>query len=140
MLVGHPFFWMLLAAVIAPLLAEVPLGFKVPVVVIEVALGIVIGPQVLGLVQFEGFIVAMFALGMAATLFMAGMELDFGEIRGRPLSLATVGWVVSVVLAILAVSLLHVIPYVNAPLMVALALCTTGLGVLLPVFRDGGHL
>ena len=140
MLVGHPFFWMLLAAVIAPLLAEVPLGFKVPVVVIEVALGIVIGPQVLGLVQFEGFIVAMFALGMAATLFMAGLELDFGEIRGRPLSLATVGWVVSVVLAILAVSLLHVIPHVNAPLMVALALCTTGLGVLLPVFRDGGHL
>ena len=49
--VGHPIFWMLLAAVLAPLLAELPLGFKLPVVVLEVALGIVIGPHVLGLVQ-----------------------------------------------------------------------------------------
>jgi Kef-type K+ transport system membrane component KefB len=98
MLVGHPIFWMLLAAVLAPLLAEVPLGFKVPVVVLEVALGIVIGPHVLGLVQFEGFVVAMFALGMAATLFMAGLELDFGAIKGRPLSLATAGWLVSALL------------------------------------------
>ena len=35
---------------------------------------------------------------------------------------------------------LHDIPYVDAPFMVALALATTSLGVLLPVFRDSGHL
>jgi hypothetical protein len=38
------------------------------------------------------------------------------------------------------VGLLHVIRQVDAPLMVTLALCTTGLGVLVPVFRDGGQL
>ena len=140
MLIGHPVFWMFVAAVAAPLLAEIPLGFKVPVVVLEVVLGIVIGPHVLGLVQFDGFVVAMFALGMAATLFMAGMELDFAEIKGRPLTLAMLGWGVSILVGITAVGLLHVIPRVDAPLMVTLALCTTGLGILIPVFRDSGQL
>jgi Kef-type K+ transport system membrane component KefB len=49
-------------------------------VVLEVVLGIVIGPHVLDLVRFDGFVVTMFTIGMAMTLFMAGMELDFGEI------------------------------------------------------------
>jgi len=139
-LIGHPIFWMLLVAVAAPLLAEIPLGFKVPVVVLEVILGIVIGPHVLGLVQFEGFVVAMFAIGMATTLFMAGMELDFSEIKGRPLSLAVGGWSLSVLFGLSVVGLLHIVPRVHAPLMVTLALCTTGLGVLIPIFRDAGQL
>src|SRR4249920_1117574 len=123
---GHPVFWLMVAAVAAPLLARIPLGFQVPVVVLEVVLGIVIGPQVLGLAQFEGFLALMFAIGMAATLFMAGMELEFGTIKGRPLSLALGGWGLSVLLGITAVGLLHIIPQVDAPLMVTLALCTTG--------------
>ncbi len=136
----HPVFWLMLAAVAAPLLAEIPLGVKLPVVVLEVVLGIVIGPHLLGLVQFEGFVKTMFGFAMALTLFMAGVELDFNQIRGRPLFLATAGWVGSVLLGLGAVGLLHVVPGVNAPLMVTLALCTTGLGVLIPVFRDGGQL
>jgi len=68
------------------------------------------------------------------------MELDFSEISGRPLSLATSGWIVSALLGTTVVGLLHVIPQVAAPLMVTLALCTTGLGVMVPVFRDGGQL
>lgn len=140
MLVGHPVFWILAAAVLAPLLAEIPIGFKVPVVVLEVVLGIVIGPQILNLVQFDGFVVTMFMIGMAATLLIAGMELDFAEIKGRPLFLAVGGWTVSVLLGVTVVGLLHAIPQVHAPLMVTLALCTTGLGVLIPIFRDSGQL
>ena len=82
----------LLVAVAGPLLAELPVGFRVPAVVLEVILGIVIGPQVLGLVHFDGIVASMFAFGMAATLFMAGMELEFERIRGRPLWLAMGGW------------------------------------------------
>jgi Kef-type K+ transport system membrane component KefB len=140
LLIGHPVFWLFLAAVVAPLLGEIPLGFKLPVVVLEVVLGIGIGPHVLGLVQFDGFVATMFTFGMATTLFMAGMELDFGEIKGRPLSLAVRGWGVSLMVGIVAVGMLHVMPQVRAPLMVTLALCTTGLGVLVPIFRDSGQL
>jgi Kef-type K+ transport system membrane component KefB len=132
-----PIFWILAAAVAAPLLAEIPLGFKVPVIVLEVLLGSVIGPHGMGFVQFDSFVATMFMIGMAATLFMAGMELDIVAIKGRPLMLASVGWATSVVLGVAAVGLLHVIPQVRAPWMVALALCTTSLGVLIPVLRDG---
>jgi Kef-type K+ transport system membrane component KefB len=140
MLSAHPVFWLLVAAVAAPLLGEIPLGFKVPVVVLEVILGIVIGPHVLELVRFDGFVAEMFTFGMATTLFMAGVELDFGQIKGRPLSLAALGWITSLLLGFAAVGMLHVIPQVRAPQMVTLALCTTGLGTLVPVFRDGGQL
>jgi len=113
-------FWILAAAVLAPLLAEIPISFKVPVVVLEVLLGIVIGPHLLNLVQFDGFVVTMFSIGMATTLLMAGMDLDFSEIKGRPLNLAVVGWIISVLLGFTAVGLLHAIPQVRAPLMVTL--------------------
>jgi Kef-type K+ transport system membrane component KefB len=137
---GHPAFWLLVAAVFAPLIAEIPLGFKIPVVVLEVLLGIALGPHGLGLLHFDGLVSAMFAFGMAATLFMAGMELEWDRIRGRPLVLAASGWVVSLLLALAVVAVLHVVPYVDAPFMLALALATTSLGVLLPIFRDSGHL
>jgi Kef-type K+ transport system membrane component KefB len=140
MLAHHPVFWILLAAVVAPLVAEIPVSFRVPVVVLEVVLGIVIGPHGLGVVQFDGFVAAMFTLGMAASLFMAGLELDWERLRGRPLSLAARGWIVSLLLAAVAASVLHFVPTVQAPMVVALALTTTSLGVLLPVFRDAGQL
>ena len=140
MVTGHPVFWILVVAVAAPLLAEIPLGFRVPVVVLEVLLGMAIGPHGLDLVRFEGFVAVMFVFGMAATLFMAGMELDWARIRGRPLSLATKGWVFSLLLGFAIIGILHVVPFVQAPLMVALTLATTSLGVLLPVFRDSGQL
>lgn len=137
---AHPIFWLLLAAVAAPLLGEIPLGLRVPVVVLEVILGIVIGPHVLELIRFEGFVADMFNIGMAMTLFMAGMELDFDQIKGRPLALAALGWIASVLVGFAAVGMLHLIPQVRAPQMVTLALCTTGLGVLVPIFRDSGQL
>ena len=138
--IGHPVFWLILAAVLAPVLAQIPIGLKVPVVVLEVVLGIVIGPHVLDLVRFDGILEPMFRLGMAATLFMAGVELDFSAMKGRPLSLALGGWSISLLLGVAAVGLLHIVPGVDAPMMVVLAVCTTGLGVLLPLLRDGGRL
>lgn len=140
MLVGHPVFWILAAAVLAPLLAEIPIGLRVPVVVLEVVLGVVLGPHILNLVQFDGFVDTMFTFGMAATLFMGGMELDFEDLSGRPMFLALGGWALSVLLGATVVGFFHLIPDVRTPLMVILALCTTGLGVLTPSLRDNGHL
>jgi Kef-type K+ transport system membrane component KefB len=140
MLLGHPIFWIVAVAVLAPLLSEIPTPFKVPAVVLEVLLGIVIGPHVLKLVQFDGFVETMFAIGTAATLFMSGMELEFDDIKGRPMLLATGGWTISVLLSVTIASLLHAIPHVRTPWVVALAMCTTGLGVVAPGIRDSGHL
>ena len=71
---------------------------------------------------------------------MAGMDLDFSEIKGRPLMLAAGGWGISVALGLVVVGIFNLVPAVHAPMMVTLALCTTGLGTLIPIFRDGGQL
>jgi Kef-type K+ transport system membrane component KefB len=134
-----PVLLVLLVAVAGPLLAELPIGFRVPAVVLEVVLGIIIGPQVLGLVHFDGIVASMFAFGMAATLFMAGMELEFERIRGRPLWLAAGGWGISVALGLSAAAVLHA-SSLHDPMIVALALATTALGTLLPILRDADQL
>ena len=71
---------------------------------------------------------------------MAGMELDLERVRGRPLTLAIRGWVLSLVLGLVAAALLYVLPIVHSPMMVGLALSTTALGTLLPILRDAGQL
>ncbi|MFN9176611.1 MAG: cation:proton antiporter [Synechocystis sp.] len=71
---------------------------------------------------------------------MAGMELDLLEIKGPPLSLAVKGWGLSLIFGTVCIAPLHFLPYLKTPLLVILTLCTTGLGVLVPLLRDSGQL
>jgi Kef-type K+ transport system membrane component KefB len=137
----YPALLVLGIAVLAPLLAEIPIGVRVPALVLEIVLGIIVGPHVLGLAHVTPLLGWLGGdLGLAALFFMAGLELDLAKVRGRPLSLAGRGWLLSVVLALAVTALLHVLPPVHAPMMVALALATTAMGVLIPVLRDSGEL
>ena len=68
------------------------------------------------------------------------MELDLERVRGRPLTLAIRGWVLSLVLGLVVAAFLYVLPIVHSPMMVGLALSTTALGTLLPILRDAGQL
>jgi Kef-type K+ transport system membrane component KefB len=140
MLVDHPIFVVFLVAVAAPLLAQTRLGSRLPVVVFEVMLGIVIGPQVLQLVADHGFLAFMREVGMVAVMFMAGMEIDFARIRGRPLALGTTGWLASLAVGTAALLVLQPLLGLSLPAMLVIALATTGLGTLLPILRDGGLL
>ena len=100
MISQHPIFVVFVIVVVAPLLAQTRAGSRVPVVVIEVLLGVLIGPHVLHLIEFDSFLSTMRAVGMVAVLFMAGMEIDFKRIRGRPLSLGVRGWITSLGLVV----------------------------------------
>src|SRR5262245_3964793 len=140
MLTHHPVFVVLVAAVLAPLLPELAVGRRVPVVVLDLLLGSVVGRHVLAWFVYNDFVSAMQAIGMAAVLFMCGMEIDFTRIGRSAAGLALGGWLLSLLLALLAVLVLHVLPGVHAPIMTAIALPTTSLGALVPVLRDGGHL
>ena len=93
----NPIFVVLIVAVAAPLLAELRIGVRIPVVVLEVLLGMLVGPHLLGLLHPDLFFEYMKLAGMAAMMFMAGMEMDFEKIRGRPLRLGAGGWAASVV-------------------------------------------
>jgi len=140
MLAEHPILVVFLAAVAAPLIAQTRLGSRLPVVVFEVVLGIAIGPHLMNLVAAHGFLTFMHDVGMVAVMFMAGMEIDFERIRGRPLTLAAAGWLASAAIAAAALVLLRPILGIELPAMLVIALTTTGLGTLLPILRDGGML
>ena len=128
------------AVALAPLVAASVRRFLLPVVVVELVLGIVIGPDVLD-VAHEGPLVTFLAtLGMSFLFFLAGLELDLERVRGRPLQLASAGLGVSLVLAAIVAGALSAAGVVGPAGPVGIALMTTAIGTLMPILRDAGEL
>ncbi len=128
------------AAVVAPLVATSVRRFAMPAVVLEIAFGILLGPQVLGLVKPTAVTEALATLGLSMLMFLAGYELRLRSIRGRPLKLGIASWCISLVLAAGVGYVLHLVGGHSGEIVVPLALTTTALGTLLPVLRDAGVL
>ena len=124
----------------APLLLGLFPRLLLPSVVLEIVAGIVVGPSVLGWVEVDEAVEVVALLGLAFVLFLAGLEIEFGKLRGRVLRLTLAGFAISLAVA-LAVSLgLRAAGLVDTPLLVAIILCSTSLGVLVPVLKDSGQL
>ena len=127
-------------AVLAPVLAEALRKFRIPSVVLEILLGILIGPQVLGLAHTDETIRGFAELGLTFLMFLAGYEIEISKIRGRPVKLALVGWGLSLGLGFAFAFSLATSGVVLSTLLIGLALTTTALGTLLPIIRDAGLL
>src|SRR4051794_6729555 len=124
----------------APLLLGLFPRLLLPSVVLEIVAGIVVGPSVLGWVHVDEAVEVISVLGLAFVLFLAGLEIEFGKLRGRVLKLTALGFAISLAVA-LAVSLgLKAAGLVDTPLLIAIILCSTSLGVLVPVLKDSGQL
>jgi Kef-type K+ transport system membrane component KefB len=140
----EPGFAGLLLVVTAAFLAPFVLGLlprlRLPSVVLEIVAGILIGPSVLGWVEVDRTIEVLSLVGLAYLLFLAGLEIDFGQLRGRLLRLAAIGWAVSFGIAVLVGLSLSAVGLVETPLLVAIVLCATSLGVIVPVLADAGEL
>jgi Kef-type K+ transport system membrane component KefB len=128
------------ALVAAITVAALPRRVVPPVVVLELLLGILIGPQVLGLAQSDEFTEFFGNLGLGMLFFFAGYELDFGRLRGRPLALAGAGWALSLALAYGVGGALAAAGIVLSLLFTGSALATTAIGTLIPILRDAGDL
>ncbi|WP_350349705.1 cation:proton antiporter [Agromyces sp. G08B096] len=126
-------------AVAAPLLVRlVGKVVAIPLVVFEIVLGLVLGPAVLGWIQPGDVTAALSDFGLAMLFFLAGNEIDFRTIRGRPLGRAAGGWLVSLALGIALAALLA--PHLSAAVFIGIALTSTALGTIMPVLRDAGDL
>ncbi len=124
----------------APFLLGLAPGLRLPSVVFEIVAGIVIGPSVLGWVEVDDTISVLALIGLAILLFLAGLEIDFGRLRGRLLQLALLGWGLSFAIAFVVALLLKAGGLIETPLLVAIILCATSLGVIIPVLKDVGEL
>jgi Kef-type K+ transport system membrane component KefB len=132
------------AAAAAPLLAVLaqrPVkSLVVPVVVVELLLGVLIGPQGLELAELGDILQFLGELGLGFLFFFAGYEIRFEVIRGSPVRLAALGWVLSIVLAYSIAGALEAAGVVVSGLLAGSAMATTALGTLVPVLRDTGAL
>jgi Kef-type K+ transport system membrane component KefB len=140
----------LAAAVIAPFVCDQLRRWAIiPSVVIELLLGVLIGPVMLGWAHQGEIVTTISDLGLSMLMFLAGYEIDFQQIRGRPIRLAVTGWLISLAAGLLIAAGMvewlagsasdDLVAHRNAAaLVVGLAITTTALGTILPPLRDAG--
>jgi Kef-type K+ transport system membrane component KefB len=137
---GSFFTVVMVSAIAAITVAVVPNRFAPPVVVLELMLGILVGPHVLHLAHNDDFIDFFSNLGLGMLFFFAGYEIDFERIRGRPLELGAAGWAISVGLAFGIGGILAGLGIIVSFLYTGAAMATTAIGTLIPILRDNGEL
>jgi Kef-type K+ transport system membrane component KefB len=132
--------------IVTAVAAGVPLALgwaprlRVPSVVVEIVAGIVLGPSVLGWVRVDLPVQILALVGLAFLLLLAGLEIDVRGISGRLLGLAGAGYVVSAGLAVLAGFGFRSLGWTPSPLLLAVALTATSLGLVVPVLKDAGKI
>jgi Kef-type K+ transport system membrane component KefB len=127
-------------AAVAPLVCEWVPRIRLPLVVAEIGLGVLVGPQALGWAAAGPTIPVLANFGLAFLFFRAGFEIDLPAIRGRPLLLAALGWLASLVVCLGVGFGLQGCGVVDSGLIVGAALATTALGTLMPILRDAQEL
>ena len=134
----------LLIVVTIALVAPLALGFfprvRLPAIVLEIVLGIVVGPSGLGWVTPDLPVTILALIGLAFLLFLSGLEIDVERLRGRILKLTALGFALSFGIAIVVGLGLKAGGFVKSPLFVAIVLVATSLGVIVPVLKDSGNI
>ena len=113
---------------------------RLPSVVLEIVAGIVVGPSVLGWVEVDDTVAVVSTIGLAFLLFLAGLEIELSKLRGRVLRVSLVGFAISFAIAVAAGFALKAADVVQTPLLVAIILSATSLGVIIPVLKDAGEI
>src|SRR5437667_5956162 len=125
-------------ALVAPLVVGFT-GLRLPAIVLEILLGIIVGPQVLSWASNDEPVQVLALIGLAFLLLLAGLEIDFNRLHGRLLRLTGASYLVSFGLALLLGYGLRADNLVKSPLLVAIILSATGLGIILPILKDAGE-
>jgi Kef-type K+ transport system membrane component KefB len=133
---------LLVAAVVsalAPFVSALVPGGRVPQVVVLIAGGVLVGPQVLGLADAQS-VGLISTVGLGFLFLMVGYESEPSLLREHSGRLAIVAWVISAAVALVVVGILQLTGFVRAFVPVAIALTTTALSVLLPILRENNLL
>ncbi|MFE6483406.1 cation:proton antiporter [Streptomyces sp. NPDC057757] len=125
-------------AVLAPLLAYgIGRRLPVPLVIFEIVLGILVGPDVLGWAGEGEVIDTLSDLGLAMLIFLAGYEIEFDKVRGDTLKRSVGAWLIALAAGL---TLGMLLTGASKGVYIGTALTSTALGAVLPVLRDAGDL
>jgi Kef-type K+ transport system membrane component KefB len=128
-----------LLAFLSPLIVRL-IRLPVPDIVVQILLGIVVGPQVLGWARTDGPVRVLSLIGLSFLLFLAGLELDFAQLRGRTLRTAAYALALSFALALALGAILGAAGLVRSPLLIAVIFSATSVGIVIPILRDSGQV
>jgi Kef-type K+ transport system membrane component KefB len=95
---------------------------------------------VLGIAEVDESLEVIALVGLAFVLFLAGLEIEFAKLRGPVLRLTAIAFAASFGIALLVALGLQAGGLVESPLLIAIILCATSLGVLIPVLKDAGEI
>jgi Kef-type K+ transport system membrane component KefB len=109
---------------------------RVPAVVLEIVLGIVVGPSVLGWLKADPAVQVVALVGLAMLLFLAGLEIDLQALRGRVLGYAVLGYAVSFAVGWILGGAISALGWVDQPALLAVTVSATSLGLVVAVLKD----
>ena len=127
-------------AFLAPLLRELIPWLFVPAIVLELVLGIVVGPQVLDIAHSSEPVELFSTIGLAALLFLAGREIDIERLRGAVLERGLACFGLGFLIATAIAAPLHEVGLIKTPLLVAVILVATSLSIIIVPLRDEGEI
>jgi len=130
------------AAFLLPLMAR---RIGIPAVVLEILFGLLIGPQILGLIAAEstseGFILVLAEIGLFLLMFLAGFEIDFTSLEREgtgPIVAGLIGYCLFVLLAWVGFGFVD-LPDSNARLFMTLLVSAGSAGIIIPALRAGNR-
>ncbi|MBM3667583.1 MAG: cation:proton antiporter [Actinobacteria bacterium] len=129
-----------IAALAGILVLAISPKLAIPLVAVELLLGILIGPQVLDIAKIDSTTKFFSEIGLAVLFFFVGYEIDFERVKGKPLKLGMIGWALSLVLAYGLGGILAAAGVVVSYLYTGSAMATSAMGTLIPILRDSGEL
>ncbi len=145
-----PFLSLLLITALAafvPLLASRLRRLRVPIVVGEILAGIIVGQSGLNLIETSPALDFLATFGFTYLMFLSGLEVDFSALLalkdqtngGRlsnPLILGLAVFILTVAGGLVVALGLTRVGLIQNPLIMALILSTTSLGIVVPVLKE----
>ena len=138
-----------LLAVVVPILLSRFTVVSIPIVVGEIVAGIVIGQSGLNLVEFSPTLNFLSEFGFAFLMFLSGLEVDISKLSSagnaddgpgwkRPVPMAFILLAITIGLALVFGYALTALDLARSPLLMALILSTTSLGIVVPILKERG--
>ena len=130
----------LAASALGAILSRFHRRVVLPTVVVEIVLGIVIGPDVLGLAEVDAYIDFLAGTGLAVLFFFAGLEVIEKHVPRQELVRGSEGWAVSIAIGLVVGVVLQQAGLDAEWWVLGVAVSTTALGTLVPILSDAGVL
>jgi Kef-type K+ transport system membrane component KefB len=131
-----------LAAFLLPLLAR---RLRLPAVVLEILFGLLIGPEVIGLIgaetASEGFVLVLAEVGLFLLMFLAGFEINFDSLEREgkgPIIFGIAFYIVVVALSWFGFELANV-GGVNERIFLTLLVSASSVGIIIPALRSSNR-